>query len=61
MKRYSNRQRKEMYMGGLLGEITYCGNLSEYIPLIDACSKIHIGKNTMFGLGCYDYQLGGSC
>ncbi|MGM0609348.1 MAG: CRISPR system precrRNA processing endoribonuclease RAMP protein Cas6 [Candidatus Muiribacteriota bacterium] len=57
MKRYSNRQKKEMYMGGFLGEITYSGNLSEYIPLIDACSKIHIGKNTMFGLGRFDYQL----
>ncbi len=56
-QRYSNRQHKKMYMGGLMGNITYSGKISEYIPLIEACSKIHLGKNTMFGLGKFKYNI----
>ncbi|MBF0121378.1 MAG: CRISPR system precrRNA processing endoribonuclease RAMP protein Cas6 [Desulfobacterales bacterium] len=50
-KRYSNRQDCEMLMGGMVGTITYEGNISEYIQLIDFCSKVHLGKQTAFGLG----------
>jgi hypothetical protein len=50
-KRYSNRQERKMFMGGLLGSVTYEGNLNEYLPLLDFCAKVHIGKNTSFGLG----------
>jgi hypothetical protein len=46
-----------MFMGGLLGDITYCGDLTEFIPLIEACSKVHIGKNTVFGLGGFDFSI----
>lgn len=56
-QRYSNRQNKKMFMGGLLGDITYSGNLDEYIPIIEACSKVHIGKNTIFGLGGFSFTI----
>lgn len=50
-RRYSHRQDKSMLMGGLTGAITFKGNLKEYMPLVEFCSKVHIGKQTSFGLG----------
>jgi len=50
-KRYSTRQDQSMLMGGLLGEITYEGALGEFLPFIRVCEKLHIGKQTSFGLG----------
>jgi hypothetical protein len=50
-KRYSNRQDQAMLMGGMIGEITYQGELSEFIPLLQYCEKVHLGKATTFGLG----------
>ena len=50
-KRYSNRQERKMFMGGMLGSVMYEGKLSEYLPLLDFCQKVHVGKNTSFGLG----------
>jgi hypothetical protein len=50
-RRYSARQESEMRMGGLVGEAIYEGPLSEYRPLIEFCEKVHIGKQTTFGLG----------
>ena len=50
-QRYSQRQDQKMLMGGLIGSVTYQGQLSEFFPLIDFCKKTHIGKQTAFGLG----------
>jgi len=50
-KRYSNRQEREMFMGGISGKITYTGELSEFLPMIEMAEKVHLGKNTLFGLG----------
>ena len=50
-KRYSHRQDKSMLMGGMVGSIIYEGNIGEYLPLVDISSKVHIGKQTSFGLG----------
>ncbi len=50
-ERYSNRQERKMLMGGIIGSVTYEGRLSEYLPLLDFCEKVHLGKNTSFGLG----------
>jgi len=50
-KRYSFRQEKAMLMGGIVGSITYEGKIGEYMPLIDLCSIVHLGKQTSFGLG----------
>jgi hypothetical protein len=50
-RRWSNRQDQEMLMGGLIGTITYSGNLTEFMPLLYLCEKLHIGKQTAFGLG----------
>lgn len=50
-KRYSNRQDQAMLMGGVIGDITFKGNLEEFIPLIRYCEQVHLGKGTTFGLG----------
>ncbi len=50
-RRYSMRQDRAMMMGGLQGSVTYAGNLDEFLPLIEFCSKVHLGKQTTFGLG----------
>ncbi len=50
-KRYSNRQDQAMLMGGMIGDVCYSGELSEFISLIRFCEKVHLGKQTTFGLG----------
>jgi hypothetical protein len=50
-RRYSNKQDREMLMGGIVGDVTYEGDLTEFIPLLKFCEKTHLGKQTSFGLG----------
>ena len=49
--RFSNRQQSRMQFGGLVGEVTYSGRLSEFISLVKYCEIVHLGKATTFGLG----------
>jgi hypothetical protein len=49
--RYSSRQQTAMQLGGITGAVAYEGELSEYAPLLDFCTAVHIGKQTSFGLG----------
>jgi len=50
-KRYSSRQDKKMFLGGLTGSITYQGNFKQFLPMMEMAEKVHIGKNSSFGLG----------
>jgi hypothetical protein len=50
-QRYSSRQDKKMFMGGFTGSVVYEGAIGEYLHLLDFCSRVHVGKNTVFGLG----------
>jgi hypothetical protein len=50
-KRYSFRQKDAMYMGGFTGSVSYEGELAPFIPILRFCEKVHIGKQTTFGLG----------
>jgi hypothetical protein len=56
-KRYSGRQDKHMLMGGMVGSITYKGMIGPFLNLIDFCSKVHIGKQTAFGLGKFSVEI----
>ncbi|PIE68205.1 MAG: CRISPR-associated protein Cas6 [Deltaproteobacteria bacterium] len=56
-QRYSNRQKQRMPLGGMIGSVTYEGKLAEYLPLMNVCSHVHIGKNTSFGLGKLGFCL----
>jgi hypothetical protein len=55
-KRYSARQDRKMFMGGLTGEITYTGDLTPFMPLLEMGQTVHAGKNTAFGLGKYTIE-----
>ncbi|MGK0290658.1 MAG: CRISPR-associated endoribonuclease Cas6 [bacterium] len=52
-ERYSAQQKDTMKLGGLLGSIELKGDLSLILPLLKIGEKIHVGKNTSFGLGQY--------
>jgi CRISPR-associated endoribonuclease Cas6 len=52
-ERYSNRQETKMKMGGFVGEITFQGDLEQFLPFITLGEYIHVGKGTSFGLGKY--------
>lgn len=49
--RYSNRQRKKMNIGGIVGSVQYRGDITPYWPLLKYCEAVHIGKQTAFGHG----------
>jgi len=50
-QRYSARQDKKMFMGGLTGKIEYKGDMTLFMPFLKMAEKVHAGKNTAFGLG----------
>lgn len=50
-QRYSSRQDVKMYMGGLLGQAAYQGDLGPFLPFLRMAETVHAGKNTAFGLG----------
>ncbi|MCR4428817.1 MAG: CRISPR system precrRNA processing endoribonuclease RAMP protein Cas6 [Caldiserica bacterium] len=55
--RYSRRQQEKMFMGGLIGETTYCFEKIEpdfFLPFLIAGQVTHVGKGTVFGLGKYE-------
>ena len=56
-RRYSSRQNTGMNMGGITGEVVYEGDLTPYMPLVDFCEEIHIGKQTTFGFGKYRAEV----
>ncbi|MGB9823326.1 CRISPR system precrRNA processing endoribonuclease RAMP protein Cas6 [Thermodesulfovibrio sp.] len=53
-ERYSSRQDTRMKLGGVVGEITYEGDITPFIPFLKACEILHVGKGTSFGLGKYE-------
>lgn len=50
-QRYSFRQEEKMLMGGMAGSVTYEGDIGEFLPLLEFCEQVHLGKQTTFGLG----------
>jgi hypothetical protein len=49
--RFSGRQKQRVEMGGLVGRVTYEGDLREYLPLLALGELVHVGKGTVFGNG----------
>jgi len=57
-ERYSGRQRQRVRMGGLVGRVTYEGDLRPYLPLLALGELVHVGKGTVFGNGQYKMGVG---
>lgn len=55
--RYSARQRQALKIGGLHGQITFQGDFTDFISLLDMATLLHLGKQTSFGLGKIQYEL----
>lgn len=53
-QRYSARQEQKINMGGFVGEVTYEGCITPFLPLIKAGEILHVGKAVTFGLGRYE-------
>lgn len=51
--RFSGRQQQRVEMGGLVGRVTYTGDLAPYLPLLALGELVHAGKGTVFGNGQY--------
>ncbi|MDY6822360.1 MAG: CRISPR system precrRNA processing endoribonuclease RAMP protein Cas6 [Thermodesulfobacteriota bacterium] len=50
-ERYSGHQNERMKFGGLTGTIVFEGDLARFLPVIRFAEKLHVGKQTVFGLG----------
>jgi len=55
--RYSSRQKQAMQFGGVTGIITFSGDMGEYLPLLETSRILHVGKQSVFGLGYFDYSV----
>lgn len=58
ISRYSNRRNAKMDLSGLIGGMTFEGNLSPFVPWLHAARLLHIGRNVTFGCGQLDFVLG---
>jgi hypothetical protein len=51
--RRSGRQNQRVDMGGVVGEVTYRGDLTDYLSLLALGELVHVGKGAVFGNGHY--------
>jgi hypothetical protein len=49
--RWSNRQQRQIDMGGYVGELTLEGDLAPFAALLRTAEIVHVGKGATFGLG----------
>lgn len=51
MHRYSNRKQESLDWSGMLGAMTFEGELTGFTPWLQAARMLHIGRNSTFGCG----------
>jgi hypothetical protein len=51
--RRSGRQKRRIEMGGVVGSVTYAGDLAPFRPLLALGALVHVGKGAVFGNGQY--------
>jgi CRISPR-associated endoribonuclease Cas6 len=51
--RYSATQQQATPLGGLVGNLVFTGDMRAFWPILHAAQWLHIGKETVFGLGGY--------
>src|SRR5262249_26448426 len=52
-ERFSTRQQTRMKLGGLVGMVSYEGDMTPFLPFLRLGELTHVGKGTSFGLGKY--------
>lgn len=53
-ERFSNHQQRRIPMGGVVGTVSYeGGDINEFLPWLRLGEHVHVGKNTVSGLGKY--------
>ena len=52
--RYSSRQKQEIDLSGLVGEVRLRGDLAPFAALLALGALVHVGKGATFGLGRYE-------
>lgn len=50
-ERYSNRQKRRMMLGGLIGTVRYTAVPAAFVPVLEMAALLHLGKQSTFGLG----------
>ena len=56
--RRSARQQRTMALGGVCGDWTLEGELGPFLPALHLGQWLHVGKETVFGMGQYRLELG---
>jgi hypothetical protein len=56
-ERFSGRQQQRVPLGGLVGKVSYRGDLAPFLPLLALGELIHVGKAAVFGNGWYQISL----
>ncbi len=54
--RFSSKQKTTMQLGGVVGKWTLTGNMVQALPWLKLGQMLHIGKETVFGLGQYHLE-----
>jgi hypothetical protein len=49
-QRYSKKEQVNLPFGGLKGQVSYCGDIAQALPLLTIGQHLHIGGKTTFGL-----------
>ncbi|MDO9577766.1 MAG: CRISPR system precrRNA processing endoribonuclease RAMP protein Cas6 [Candidatus Cloacimonadales bacterium] len=53
--RFSGRKKQWIRLGGIIGKLSFGGELDPFIPWLYIGRKINVGKSTSFGFGKIDY------
>ncbi|MBO0782979.1 MAG: CRISPR system precrRNA processing endoribonuclease RAMP protein Cas6, partial [Ktedonobacteraceae bacterium] len=56
LRSYSHRQRRTTPIGGLIGKVTFEGELEPFLPLLVLGELIHVGKDVVKGNGWYQIE-----
>ncbi len=54
--RYSHRQKASLKMGGLIGNLEFQGEFSEFMAFLRLGEILHVGKGTAYGMGKYSLR-----
>lgn len=51
MHRYSSRKKESLDWSGMLGSLTFSGELAPFIPWLNAARILHIGRTLLLDVG----------